>query len=363
MKKKISLTKSQKFMVILSVLYEVIVGLVIADEKNPMHLFICLSIPCFLYWAGVWIWGFGYISKHIHFKKKKSVQKCATKEVVPQYQNYGVGIFMLAIIIIFGLCVSGYTTGVRSSIAGLIAMIICWLYARKKSASGKKETARKSSIVDKIGMMILAILVVTMIGSYFWLRDVPRRSCKIEKVDKAVQSSEIFNNGEFCKDLSEISCDNQTEICYDKKGQLLNACVFSAHDNGEIAMVATFKNGVLDGEKTEYGLDGKKISSVLYKKGSPVSFWWKQDGEKFAKLFQQQLTVKSMYNTCASSFPKNTSNNFKEMFCDSYAKCYVQKMSEKIERLFSEPTGKVTQADFEGISEEASDYCVKLIKK
>ena len=71
------LTKSQKFMIIFWGLYELIMGIIAADERHgPFRLFLILSIPCILYWAGVWIWGFGYLLKFLKkclvlFRNKK----------------------------------------------------------------------------------------------------------------------------------------------------------------------------------------------------------------------------------------------------------------------------------------------------
>ncbi len=71
------LTKSQKFMIIFWGLYELIVGIISADERHaPFRLFLILSIPCLLYWGGVWIWSFGYLLKFLKkclvlFRNKK----------------------------------------------------------------------------------------------------------------------------------------------------------------------------------------------------------------------------------------------------------------------------------------------------
>ena len=80
MKNKTSLTKSQKLAVILSFLYEVIICLIVSDEHKAIQPFIIFSLPCLLYWAGVWIYGFGYISKIVKqplksFSKKSTIKK------------------------------------------------------------------------------------------------------------------------------------------------------------------------------------------------------------------------------------------------------------------------------------------------
>ena len=70
MKKKISLTKSQKFMIVFWGLYELIIGLIASNDRYAIQIFIMLSLPCLLYWAGVWIWGSGYILKMICYPFK-----------------------------------------------------------------------------------------------------------------------------------------------------------------------------------------------------------------------------------------------------------------------------------------------------
>lgn len=63
-----NLSKAQKFMIIFWGLYELIMGIIATDKgRPPFRLFLILSIPCILYWSGVWIWGFGYL---LQFFKK-----------------------------------------------------------------------------------------------------------------------------------------------------------------------------------------------------------------------------------------------------------------------------------------------------
>lgn len=69
-KKASSLTKSQKLVIILSLLYELIIGLIASNDRYAIQMFIMLSLPCLLYWSGVWIWGFGYILKTIRYPFK-----------------------------------------------------------------------------------------------------------------------------------------------------------------------------------------------------------------------------------------------------------------------------------------------------
>lgn len=62
-----NLTKGQKFIIILSLLWEMFC--IVSSSHQRMRgqqyvridEFLTLSLPVFLYWSGVWIWGFGYI--------------------------------------------------------------------------------------------------------------------------------------------------------------------------------------------------------------------------------------------------------------------------------------------------------------
>lgn len=75
------LTKSQKFMIIFWGLYELIMGIIVADEGyNPFRLFLILSIPCILYWSGAWIWGFGYLFKLLP-KRSKNISRNVNKNL------------------------------------------------------------------------------------------------------------------------------------------------------------------------------------------------------------------------------------------------------------------------------------------
>lgn len=65
-----NLTKFQKFLILLTVFWE-LVAFVGAKEASWNHhgfnfgVFIGASFPCILYWGGVWIFGFGYILRAI----------------------------------------------------------------------------------------------------------------------------------------------------------------------------------------------------------------------------------------------------------------------------------------------------------
>lgn len=62
-----NLTKGQKFIIIFSLLWEMFC--IVSSSHQRMggqqyvrfDEFLTLSLPVFLYWSGVWIWGFGYI--------------------------------------------------------------------------------------------------------------------------------------------------------------------------------------------------------------------------------------------------------------------------------------------------------------
>ncbi|MFZ4542041.1 MAG: hypothetical protein ACOYNL_09620 [Rickettsiales bacterium] len=61
----ISLAKSQKAIVLLSIAWLVICLLAANNEADSVAFFIFISLPVTIYWAGVWIWGFGYIMRAI----------------------------------------------------------------------------------------------------------------------------------------------------------------------------------------------------------------------------------------------------------------------------------------------------------
>lgn len=73
------LAKTEKILIVLSVLWELVllVSMSVMWEEDyilesGIAHFIILSLPIWLYWAGVWIWGFGFLK---NFSKKFSPLK------------------------------------------------------------------------------------------------------------------------------------------------------------------------------------------------------------------------------------------------------------------------------------------------
>lgn len=65
-----NLSKTTKILIVLSVLWEIIIITSMSVMWYGDYIFasriahfVILSLPIWLYWAGVWIWGFGYLKK------------------------------------------------------------------------------------------------------------------------------------------------------------------------------------------------------------------------------------------------------------------------------------------------------------
>ena len=70
-----NLTKGQKAIIFISILWELILlaFCCTANSADRIFLFLIFSIPCILYWGGVWIFGFGYVL--IYLRKSLYVLK------------------------------------------------------------------------------------------------------------------------------------------------------------------------------------------------------------------------------------------------------------------------------------------------
>lgn len=90
-----NLTKGQKFIIILSLLWEMFC--IVSSSHQRMRgqqyvridEFLTLSLPVFLYWSGVWIWGWGYF---FLFLRK-------FRNLIDKYKN----IIVFLIIVLIGL--------------------------------------------------------------------------------------------------------------------------------------------------------------------------------------------------------------------------------------------------------------------
>ena len=83
-------SKTQKAVILFWVFYELIVA-VNVSKRDWIAEFLACSIPCILYWSGVWIWGFGYISNlfgRLKIKKWVRMEK-KTKKVKPRKGGFG----------------------------------------------------------------------------------------------------------------------------------------------------------------------------------------------------------------------------------------------------------------------------------
>lgn len=77
----INLSKAQKGVVVLSLLYEIFVYIFIAENYDDIiPPFLLMSLPIFLYWSGVWIWGFGYLIDFIGKIKGNQISKIIVED-------------------------------------------------------------------------------------------------------------------------------------------------------------------------------------------------------------------------------------------------------------------------------------------
>ncbi|MFN5589597.1 MAG: hypothetical protein ACK48P_07195 [Holosporales bacterium] len=60
---KATLTKSQKAIILIHTAWVGGILLATEDYRRPATWVVMWSLPIIIYWAGVWIWGFGYIRK------------------------------------------------------------------------------------------------------------------------------------------------------------------------------------------------------------------------------------------------------------------------------------------------------------
>lgn len=86
----LKISKVHKAIILFWVFYEIIVAVSIS-EYDWLVNFLIWSIPCILYWSGVWIWGFGYILNFFkRFKNKKRINiKTKTKPVDKKTKRFG----------------------------------------------------------------------------------------------------------------------------------------------------------------------------------------------------------------------------------------------------------------------------------
>ena len=144
-KKTSSLTKSQKLVIILSLLYEIIIGLIASNDRYAIQMFVMLSLPCLLYWAGVWIWGFGYISK---------IVKIPFKYISNKNRNWGLiltGLYELVIAIISGFNYQIFWyIFITLSTPCLLYWLFRWIFSREKYIKTQKPLFRFLHILSLI---------------------------------------------------------------------------------------------------------------------------------------------------------------------------------------------------------------------
>ena len=80
-----NLTKGQKAIIFISILWELILlaFCCTANSADRIFLFLIFSIPCILYWGGVWILGFGYVLNLL-----KKIFICTKNNLVPFLFSY-----------------------------------------------------------------------------------------------------------------------------------------------------------------------------------------------------------------------------------------------------------------------------------
>lgn len=151
-----NLSKSQKAIIILSLIWTIISLFIAAGGFSIttfLMIFFISASPVWLYWAGVWIWGFGYIYK--------TARKCVPKRKVdssaiankPKSAFTIISIIKKIVAVIIALFVAGIIVTIMRSLGDTMVM----------SLSGSDEVKRNLEAVGNIFILILMIVVPTKV--------------------------------------------------------------------------------------------------------------------------------------------------------------------------------------------------------